>query len=62
MCLLRKERTGFVEPARKRIGRLRYEGLDGWGVTLSWTYPPAAAPSRLRKVFVKLDQGCSKNL
>ena len=29
MCLLRKERTGFVEPARKRIGRLRWVGLDG---------------------------------
>ena len=32
MCLLRKERAGFVEPARKRIGRLRWVGLDGWGV------------------------------
>jgi hypothetical protein len=66
MCLLRKERTGFVELARKRIGRLK--GAKG----LKWlelckpycrgTYPPAAAPSRFRKVSVKLDQGCSINL
>ena len=63
MCLLRKERAGFVEPARKRIGRLGWVGLvDGVYTILSWTYPPAAAPSRLRKVSVKLDQGCSKNL
>ena len=32
MCLLRKERTGFVEPARKSIGRLKWVVLDGWGV------------------------------
>lgn len=32
MSLLRKERTGAVELARKRIGRLRWEGLDGWGI------------------------------
>ena len=42
MYLLRKERTGFVEPARKSIGRLRCEELDGWDIC----YDVVDLPSR----------------